>query len=111
MANIGELNTFLRREDVVQDDIITFVDAGEIKDVDFSKNKDGSGMKRVFQISLELPNGSVKMATLNKTSCGLLSQAWGEDTLTWAGKKAKITFVKQLAFGKMTDMMIMQPEV
>jgi hypothetical protein len=109
VANLGDLRKNLRKEDVQAGDIILFVNAGEIKDVDFSSAQDGSDVKTVFQVLVELPDGKNKVYTPNATTRGLLSDAWGEDTEEWVGKKGKVNLIDQLSFGKMVKVMVLQP--
>jgi hypothetical protein len=109
MANLGDLRKNLRKEDVQEGDVIAFIDAGEIKDVDFSPAQDGSKVETVFQATVELPNGKQKIYTPNATTRGILGDKWGEDTETWVGKKATVKFIDQLSFGKLTKVMILQP--
>lgn len=109
MPDINDLKNNLRNEDLQQGDIITFVNEGEIKDVDFSKAQDGSAVKTVLQILVELPNGKNKIYTPNATTRQVLKEKWGKDTENWVNKKAKVTFVKQLAFGKQIDVLVLEP--
>lgn len=109
MPNLGDLRKNLVKEDVQTGDVILFVDAGEIKDVDFSKTQDGSDVKTVFQVMVELPDGKNKIYTPNATTRGILSEAWGEDTSVWVNKKAIVKFVDQLSFGKLTKVMVLEP--
>lgn len=107
--NLGNLKNYLTSEDLQQGDIITFFNEGEIKDIDFSKTQDGSQIKTVFQISIELPDGKNKMYTPNATTREILKAKWGAKTENWVNKKAKANFVKQLAFGKQINVMILEP--
>lgn len=109
MPNLNDLSNFAKREDLVEDSLITFKNAGEIKDVDFSKAKDGSGIKKVFQIDIELLDGKIKSLTMNATSKNLLKEAYGVHTESWIGKQATVVYVKQLCFGKMTDVLVLTP--
>ena len=109
MANLNDLSTFLKRDDIQEGDTLVFVNEGEIKDVDFSKTKDGKDMKQVFQITVELPDGREKVMTVNKASQNSLSEKYSKDTAAWKGKQATVSFVKQLAFGKMTDVLVLLP--
>lgn len=109
VANLGDLRKNLRKEDVVTGDIIKFVDAGEIKDVDFSPAQDGSKVETVFQATVELPSGKQKIYSPNATTRGILSEKWGEDTEAWLDKSATVKFVDQLSFGKLTKVLILEP--
>ena len=107
--NLNDLSEFLKKDDIKTGDILTFVNEGEIKDVDFSQAKDGSGVKKVFQIKVQLPDGREKIATINKTSQESLGSAWGKITSEWVNKQAKVNYIKQLAFGKTIDVLILEP--
>jgi hypothetical protein len=109
MANLGDLRKNLRKEDVQTGDVIKFIDAGEIKDVDFSPAQDGSKVETVFQATVELPNGKQKIYTPNATTRGILGDKWGEDTEAWVGKEATAKFIDQLSFGKLTKVLILEP--
>ena len=107
--NLNDMSSFLRRDDLHAGDIITFRDEGIITQVDFSKAKDGTNVKVVFQITVELPDGRKKTATINKTSMDCLSAEYSKETKAWINAKAKVSFVKQLAFGKMTEVLVLEP--
>lgn len=109
MPDLGDLKNFLKSDDLKQGDVITFVNAGEIKEVDFSKTQDGSQVKTVFQILIELPNAKNKVYTPNATTRDALSAKWGKNTEAWVGKKADVNFVKQLAFGKQIEVLVLEP--
>ena len=110
MANLDDLNMFLKKDDLKEGDEIIFCNAGEIKDIDFSKGQDGSEVRRAFQVEVEERPGE-KLYTPNSTTIHALSASWGKDTDSWVGKKGRVSFVKQLAFGKLTDVLILQPVV
>ena len=109
MPDLGDLKQFIKKEDLKEGDVITFLDAGEIKSVDFSKTQDGSNVKTVFQITVELPNGKNKIYTPNATTRNILSEKWGKVTDDWIGKKAKVAYIRQLAFGKQIDVLMLAP--
>ena len=107
--DVNDLKNNLKNEDLQQGDIVTFVNAGEIKSVDFSKAQDGSAVKTVLQMLVEIPDGKNKIYTPNATTRNRLKEIWGKDTEDWVGKKAKVTFIKQLAFGKTIDVLVLEP--
>lgn len=91
-------------------DIVEFVDGGHWADVDFSKAKDKSDMKKVFQANVSINGGELKLLTINKTSGNILFEAWGaEENQAWKGKKAKAGFTSMMAFGKMQKILTLQP--
>ncbi len=109
MVNVNDLQKFLKKEMLNNGDVLEFADEGEINEVDFSKAKNGSDIKEVFQIGLRLPDKKVKIATVNKTSLELIKKAFGSDSEKWVGKCVKANIVKQLSFGEMTDVLILVP--
>ena len=108
MANLGDLKAFWTATDFEQGETITFADAGDIEDVDFSREHDGSKRKKVFQITIRKENQQKKF-TLNKTSIDVLSLAWGKKTEEWIGKKATVNFLEQMSFGKMARVLVFKP--
>jgi len=111
MANLNDLSQFLKKDDRKDGDLWTFLDAGEICDVDFSPAKDGSRIQKVFQIKIALPDGREKISTLNKTSINSVKAIWGNDTSAWVGKQVKVIMLKGMAFGKPADIMNLEPQV
>lgn len=105
MANLNDLSNFLKPADITNGEVVTFIDAGEIKMVRFGQQPE----KKVFQISVELANGKQKIVTLNSTSRQILGGFWGTDTENWVGKKALITKTKQNVAGQIKEVMTFQP--
>lgn len=104
-----EMSGFLRTSDLKKGEILAFADAGRIAEIDFSRAKDGSEKRKVFQITVILPNGDEKLLTVNKTSQNSLVTAYGEQTEKWVGKKCEVDFIQQLVFGKMKDVLFLKP--
>jgi hypothetical protein len=75
---------FLKAENVKQNDLITFLDEGEEKEMNG---------KKFLNFSVEC-NGEEKIYSPNKTALVAVSEAWGTDTCNYVGKKAKIMLVK-----------------
>ena len=109
MPKLSDLKNYTRNEDFKSGDVIMFVNAGEIKEIDFSKTQDGSSTKTVLQMLIEMPDGSNKVYTPNATTRDKLSEKWGEETENWVGQKAKAKFVEQMAFGKLVEVLILEP--
>ncbi len=108
MPDTRDLSKFLKAKDLNDGDILTFTNAGEIGEVDFSKSKDGSKTKTVLQIGVEL-DGKDKVMTLNKTSQNCIEQKYGTLTENWVGKKVQVNFIEQLCFGELTDVLVLKP--
>ena len=109
MPNINELNTFLTTGDVNEGDLITFKDAGTLESRDFSKAKDGSKEQIVLEIQIELPDGRIKTITPNATSRNALAKEFSEETANWKGKQGKITYIQQICFGELADVLVIVP--
>ena len=109
MPNVNDLNEFISPEDVIDGDIITFVDPGEIKKVDFSPKKDGSNERLVLQITIELPDGKEKRMTMNKTSQRAIAAKYSPNSEQWVGKKAKIVLVRQNVGGNLKPVIYLEP--
>jgi|SRR3990167_5680649 len=108
-ANLNDLSKFIKKGDLRKGDILTFVNGGSIEEVDFSRTKDGSGIKTVFQITVTLPDGKDKILTINKTSQNVISEEFGVETENWVGKEVKVDYIQQLCFGKLTDVLVLKP--
>lgn len=82
-------------EDYKDGDILQILSEGVLDDSgDF-------GPKMVFQV--RMPNEESKNMNFNKTSMNFLIDAYGEETLEWKGKDAKVWVVKQMVGNKMTN--------
>lgn len=110
MPDLRRLKTFVKASDLQKGDTVTFVDAGEIKDVDFSKTKDGSNLKTVLEITIRVNDTEPKKFVPNSTTLQYLQAKWGPDTGTWVGRTAKVNFTKQNSFGKLTDVIFLEPD-
>jgi hypothetical protein len=77
-------------EDIKDGDLVTIHDAGQIVNGDY-------GDRMVFKV--ETRNGD-KNLSFNQKSMNNLIDAFGDDTVNWVGKKAKIWMVKAMVSGK-----------
>ncbi len=109
MPNINDLNDYITPQDVRDGDVITFEDAGEIVEVDYSLAKDGSDIKSALQIHVKLPDGKVKLISPNKTSRTSLSEAYTPMSENWIGKSAKVCLVKQNVRGTLKQVIYLEP--
>lgn len=83
------------KEDVKDGDIVVIQDAGRIVEGDY-------GERHVFKI--ETTNGD-KNLSFNQTSMNALIGAYGDETDSWVGKKAKAWIIKQSVSGKLKDVL------
>jgi len=108
MVDVGKLQNFLSVKNAKHGDILEVVGEGEIIAKDFSKAKDGSDVKDVLNIEVDY-NDTVKTYSPNKTTIGLWREKYGGDTLSWVGKKGRIAIIKQISFGELKDILIVEP--
>ena len=99
-------SSFIKAGVNIQDgEIVQLLDEGEYKTI---KGSDGKS-KEVLQFQLQLSSGEVKTYTMNITTQREMISAFGDDSKEWIGKKLKANIVKQLAFGKMTNVLVLTP--
>ena len=84
---------------------VVLLDEGEYREI---KGSDGK-KKKVLQFQLQLSNGEVKIYTMNITTQRGLILAFGEDSKNWIDKVLEVNILKQLAFGKMIDVLVLLP--
>lgn len=77
------------KRDLNDGDVIKFTDEGEYTESKIYKDYNGNP-KRNFDIGIELPSGTKKKFTLNKTNQTALVKAFGGDSKDWVGKTAKV---------------------
>lgn len=80
-------------EDYKDGDIVTIANEGKQVEGQF-------GMQDVFMI--KFVNGTEKNMSLNQTSINSLIDAYGDDSINWIGKPAKVWLILQNVQGKMT---------
>jgi|SRR6185436_13715847 len=96
---------FVSNKDLTSGDTIEFLDNGSWCSVDFSKARDGSDVKDVYQVNVSVNGHPAKIMSLNKTSRDSLAEGFNNDPKGLKGKKATVTFITQLAFGKKTKVL------
>jgi hypothetical protein len=110
MPNVNDLKPYLCSTDVVDGDVIQFIDAGDLIEKDFSKEQDGSDIKTVLEITVELPNGRRKKYSPNAKTRDALAEGFGSpDTENWIGKRACILLVRQSVYGNIKTIIYMEP--
>jgi len=82
---------FKKGEDVKDGNTITIANEGKKVEGQF-------GLQDVFLIKLE--GGEEGNITFNQTSINTLVDGYGEDSINWIGKKAKVMVVKMSVSGK-----------
>lgn len=108
MPDVRKLRNFLKKEDMCDGDTIRFINAGTIEEKDFSKEQDGAKMKLSLSMNVSLNDEDPKELTLNQTSIDSLQEAWGPSTEKWIGKKAKVSFVRMMCFGKVEQVLFLE---
>lgn len=86
-----QTGSYLTHEDVATGDFVTFKNEGQIVEKEFQGKK-----TEKLEISVELPNGKIKTATLNATSHNNMIEKYGDDTADWMGKQARIEVIRQI---------------
>lgn len=104
MPNTSKLSTFLKAEHCKDGDIISFDDAGTIFEKEFKK--DGRTEKNIVLEMTVGINGEKKIYSPNKTTIGILNEAWGTDTEGWIGKQGRIVLIPS-PLGK--NMIVVKP--
>ncbi len=85
------------KEDIVDGDVIKINDGGQPFEGSF-------GTQTVFKV--ETKNGE-KAMSFNQTSLNNLVDAYGQDTIGWIGKEAKVWLIKMSVQGKMRDVVFL----
>ncbi len=80
---------------IKDEDLITFIDEGKWETADFGGKK-----KERFNITVKIPSGEEKIATLNNTSLQAIVEAYGDESSEWVGKEAKINVLSQMVSGE-----------
>lgn len=91
MPNTSALSKFLKADQVKDGDIINFIDAGTIKDKEFTQDGQKE-TKPVLELTVEV-NGERKIYTPNGTTISALNKAWTNNTEEWVGRQARITLI------------------
>lgn len=108
MANINDLQRFLKVEMVSTGDLIHFCDAGTIFEKEF-KNQPGK-KKPVLEMDVMIGDTMKRISySPNSTSVKLLSEAWGPNTETWVGKTGIVLVTEQISFGDLTKILVVKP--
>lgn len=107
MPNLNSQSKYLKSDMVKEGDIVKFLNAGQLveKDNPFKKGE----KKTNFEVSIELPDGSSKIATINFTSQKALTAVYGSSTENWVNLTAKVNKVKQNVGGQMKDVVYLTP--
>ena len=96
------------KENIRNGDIIRLLDEGKWNELE---DKRSGKVKKVLTFQMELMSGDVKIYTMNKTTMRNMIRGFGtNDSKQWMNKNLKAHIVKQMAFGKLTDVLILTPE-
>jgi hypothetical protein len=99
-------NRYLKTADVNTGDVITFKSEGEwVKNTKFTY-EDGTP-KTDFVIKVDF-GGEERTLRLSKMNRDVLITAFGQDTVDWIEKQARISKVKAAVGGKMVDMLVLE---
>ncbi|MBO3810135.1 MAG: hypothetical protein FGF50_11165 [Candidatus Brockarchaeota archaeon] len=101
-----KMSRFLSGSDVENGAIVEIADGGKI----LSESESGFG-RPVFQITVMMPDGSMRTWTMNKTTRDRLKEAYGDDTENWVGKKVRIEVVGMVVRGTFRKVVFGHPVV
>jgi len=86
--------------------IVEIVDEGEFLDETVSPFG-----RPIFRITVRMPDGSLKVWTMNRTTRRNLREAWGDDTANWVGKKVRLEVQLRDVMGAMRKVIFGYPVV
>jgi len=104
MPKMSEHEEFLSAEMVKNGDSLEIVNEGRF----LTAEETGFG-RAAFQIEVRLPNGAVKIWTMNKTTRKRLAAAYGDDSVNWIGKKVRTELLKQNVRGEVKTVIYGHP--
>ena len=94
------------KQNIYQDDIVQLQDEGEWGTITDSRSgKD----KKILRFQMKLASGEIKTYTMNKTTMKIIRKEYSTDSKEWVGKDLKAHVVTQMAFGKMTPVLVLTP--
>lgn len=108
MPDVSRKSGFLKGSELEEGQIVKIVSAGEWIKKDFSKERDGSDTKTVFDIKIQV-DGEEKNLTLNATSRMSLADKWGPMTEDWINKQATVTKPMMPCFGEIKKVLCLVP--
>lgn len=109
MPDLNDLNTFLKADMCETGDTIKFLDAGRIYQKDFVQTDGSKEPKITFEVNVLLNGEKRKIYSPNTSSINLLKEAWGPNSDDWVGRRAEISIIEQLSFGKLKKIIIAKP--
>ena len=94
MVKQEDLSLWLTGEELEGDTELVFLDEGGYREMETA-----DGVKRVFELTVTLPNGTERQWTMNKTCRRIVARAYGEDSKSWIGKKVLVHTIEKDVFG------------
>ena len=104
MPRMSEHEDYLKPYMVDNGDIIQLLDEGAFIKPDFP-----GFITAVFQIKSRLPNGQVKLWSMNKTTRNRCAAEWADDSENWVGKKLQLEIVRQNVRGTIREVIFGTP--
>jgi hypothetical protein len=95
---LDDLEMWLVPEDIKEQTVITFVDAGKRGEI---PKEGGEENVPTFEIKVKLPNNEIRLWTMNKTSQRAVAKAYTKKTDLWIGKQATLFTTTQNVRGTM----------
>jgi hypothetical protein len=97
---------YLKADEVKKGAIITILDPGKEQESKFTYDNGDPKMEYVFTVEY---NGDQKQMRMNTTSRRSMVEAFGDDTISWVGKQAKL-FIMPTPKGD-KNMIVLDPVV
>lgn len=107
MVKLTGSKNWIKSSDIKTGDILTILNEGEWQESSKFTYDDGNPVKQ-FVVRVEF-GGEEKDLTMNKVSRTNLSEAWGDETSEWVGKKVVAEKVKVMVGGEVKDTVILSP--
>jgi len=89
---------FLKAEDCKGDEVVEFLNEGEVAELTSPEGK----IKKVLNFRIKI-NKEEKTFTPNKSNLKTFVEEWGDESSKWIGKMFKIELVKVKVFGEVKN--------
>lgn len=101
MPKMSDHDEYLNSAMVANGDIVVMLNEGE-----FIEPSEGSAITRtIFQINVKIPDGRLKIWTMNKTTRKNLAKVYGDDSANWVNKKVELKVTTQSVRGELRDIL------
>jgi hypothetical protein len=110
MPDINSLKKWIKINDLNENDTVSIVDEGIIKEFDFSDKRNNETKRiKALELGVSINGGERKGLTLNNISLKMISDHYGSNTAKWVGASCIVKVSKTMSFGKLTDIKYLEP--